>query len=184
MNTVGDVYQAMADGRLILSGTWMIMPETFAEAEKTFGRRISYIGWPTPDGGCGSFVVAPTRTYAISAQTKCPEGCWAFAKYILTQSDGWGISMYKPALEAQLRELQGEHTNMWGETVGAAMTAEQAADFLELVRRIDTVCIPDGSSIYKIVTESMQPMLAGDKTPEETAKLIQSKLSIYLAEQG
>ena len=30
----------------------------------------------------------------------------------------------------------------------------------------------------------MQPMLAGDKTPEETAKLIQSKLSIYLAEQG
>ncbi len=27
-------------------------------------------------------------------------------------------------------------------------------------------------------------LLAGDKTPEETAKLIQSKLSIYLAEQG
>ena len=184
MNTVGDVYQAMADGRLILSGTWMIMPETFAEAEKTFGRRISYIGWPTPDGGCGSFVVAPTRTYAISAQTRCPEGCWAFAKYILTQSGGWGMSMYKPALEAQVRELQGEHKNMWGETVGATMNAEQAADFLELVRRIDTVCIPDGSSIYKIVTESMQPMLAGDKTPEETAKLIQSKLSIYLAEQG
>ena len=184
MNTVGDVYQAMADGRLILSGTWMIMPETFAEAEKTFGRRISYIGWPTPDGGCGSFVVAPTRTYAISAQTRCPEGCWAFAKYILTQSGGWGMSMYKPALEAQVRELQGEHKYMWGETVGATMNAEQAADFLELVRRIDTVSIPDGSSIYKIVTESMQPMLAGDKTPEETAKLIQSKLSIYLAEQG
>ena len=162
----------------------MTMPETFAEAEKTFGRRISYIGWPTPDGGCGSFVVAPTRTYAISAQTRCPEGCWAFAKYILTQSGGWGMSMYKPALEAQVRELQGEHKNMWGETVGATMNAEQAADFLELVRRIDTVSIPDGSSIYKIVTESMQPMLAGDKTPEETAKLIQSKLSIYLAEQG
>ena len=94
------------------------------------------------------------------------------------------MSMYKPALEAQVRELQGEHKNMWGETVGATMNAEQAAEFLELVRRIDTVSIPDGSSIYKIVTESMQPMLAGDKTPEETAKLIQSKLSIYLAEQG
>ena len=27
-------------------------------------------------------------------------------------------------------------------------------------------------------------LLAGDKTPEEKAKLIQSKISIYLAEQG
>lgn len=184
MNTVDDEYQAMTDGRLMLTELWISTPEEFTEGEETFGRSISYIGWPTTDGSCGSFIVAPMRTYAISAQTKCPEGCWAFAKYILTQSDGWGISMYKPALEAQLLELQGEHTNMWGETVGAAMTAEQAADFLELVRRVDTVGIRDGSSIYKIVTESMQPMLTGDKTPEETAKLIQSKLSIYLAEQG
>ena len=94
------------------------------------------------------------------------------------------MSTYKHALEAQVLELQGEHKNMRGETVGATMNAEQAAEFLELIGRVDTVCIPDGSSIYKIVTESMQPMLAGDKTPEETAKLIQSKLSIYLAEQG
>ena len=94
------------------------------------------------------------------------------------------MSLYKPALEARVLELQGEHRNMWGETVGAAMNAQQAAEFLELVGRIDTVSIPDGSSIYKIVTENMQPMLAGDKTPEETAKLIQSKISIYLAEQG
>ena len=94
------------------------------------------------------------------------------------------MAMYKPALEAQVQELQGEHKNKWGETVGATMNAEQAADFLEFIGRVDTVCIPDGSSIYKIVTENMQPMLAGDKTPEETAKLIQSKISIYLAEQG
>lgn len=185
MNSVGDEMQAMADGRLILTGAWISMPETFAETEKNFGRDISYIGWPTTDGGCGSFAVAPARTYAISAQTKCPEGCWAFAKYILTESGGAGMmSLYKPALEAQVLELQGEHKNLWGETVGAEMTAEQAADFFGLVSRIDTVSLPDGSSIYKIVTESMQPMLAGDKTPEETAKLIQSKLSIYLAEQG
>ena len=51
-------------------------------------------------------------------------------------------------------------------------------------RNGDDTYLDGGSSIYKIVTESMQPMLAGDKTPEETAKLIQSKLSIYPAEQG
>ena len=64
------------------------------------------------------------------------------------------------------------------------MNAEQAADFFELVGRIDTVSMLSDNSIYKIVAENMQAMLAGDKTPEETAKLIQSKISIYLAEQG
>ncbi len=91
----------MADGRLILTELWMVSPDEFTEAEKTFGRSISYIGWPTPDGGCGSFAVAPARTYAISTQTKCPEGCWAFAKYIMTKSGGAGMMSYKPALEAR-----------------------------------------------------------------------------------
>ena len=185
MNTVSDVQQGMADGRLILTEIWIASPDDIATAEATFGRSISCIGWPSPDGGCGSFAVTPMYSYAISAQTTCPEGCRAFAKYVMTQSGGIGtMSVYKPALEAQVQELQGEHKNLIGETVGATMNAEQAADFFELVGRIDTVSMLSDNSIYKIVTENMQAMLAGDKTPEETAKLIQSKVSIYLAEQG
>ena len=105
----------MADGRLILTELWMVSPDEFTEAEKTFGRSISYIGWPTPDGGCGSFAVAPARTYAISTQTKCPEGCWAFAKYIMTKSGGAGMmSCISPRSKRAGAGASGEHKNMRG----------------------------------------------------------------------
>lgn len=173
-----DVRAMMAKGEMILDGVWINAPEVFGEAERVYGRRVSYVGWPTPDGNCGStFMINQISNVAINLSTQHPEGCWEFVKGYLTSGN-----LYKPVFEQQLKEAMTPKT-VDGETQEAMLSAEQAERYRELVESIRTV---SGSSekILEIVLNETAPMFAGDKTPEETAKIIQSKLSIYVAENA
>ena len=53
---------------------------------------------------------------------------------------------------------------------------------MSLINRIDCIDQCD-ENIRKIVLEECSYLFSGDKTAEETAKLIQERVSIYMAEQ-
>ena len=63
-----------------------------------------------------------------------------------------------------------------------AMTQEQYDQFMDLLSRIDSVASID-SSIADIVLEETGPYFAGQKTVEETASVIQSRVKLYVNEQ-
>ncbi len=63
-----------------------------------------------------------------------------------------------------------------------AMTQEQADKLWEAVTTCNKVLEQD-DAIYTIVFEQAQAFYSGQKTAEEVARLIQSKVTIYVNEQ-
>ncbi|MCD7787127.1 MAG: hypothetical protein LUG87_05530, partial [Oscillospiraceae bacterium] len=62
------------------------------------------------------------------------------------------------------------------------LTQAQADQLLALIEATDRIYEYD-STIYDVVSEECAAFFAGDKTAEETAKLVQSRLNIYVNEQ-
>ena len=168
---IDEVRAMMAEGRMILTGATICDAASFAQNESMIGRELSYIGWPTPDGSCGS--VFHVSGVSISAATDCMEGCWQFARYVLMSTFA-----YKPCFEKAMAEaVAADGDDPWS----GRLTQSQVDRYRELLASV-TVAVTDSSEICDIVLGEAAAMFAGDKTPEETAKLIQSKLSIYVAE--
>ncbi len=171
-----EVNAMMADGRMILAQAYFIDAMSFAQNESMNGRELSYVGWPTPDGSCGS--VFRVQGIAISAATDSMDGCWQFAKSVLKNT-----YIYKPTFEKAMTEAMAPKdadANAWD---SFTLTQSQVDKYRTLLESI-TVAAADSSEVSDIVLTEAAAMFAGDKSPEETAKLIQSKLSIYVAEHS
>lgn len=63
------------------------------------------------------------------------------------------------------------------------LTDEQISKFLHVIETIDK-SVDLNSQVYSIVKQEAAAFFAGQKSPEEVAKLIQTKVSLYLGEQG
>lgn len=169
----------LAEGSLLLSITWVDSVSAIAKLEREAGAPLTCVGWPTPDGSCGSdvFVHLPT---GITTETKNPGGCWAYIKYLFTRPPEnyglWSLPLYLPALRGSLQLAMKPDEN------GFAMSEADAEKFLSFLGSIDQVAIYD-ESILDIIMEEAGAFFAGDKTAEETAALIQSRASLYMSEQ-
>ncbi len=65
------------------------------------GCALSFIGWPTIDGSCGSDIIL-TDPVGIVAQSEHTDGSWTFIKYMIQnteESDQNGLPVYRPLLE-------------------------------------------------------------------------------------
>ena len=176
----------MADGYIV---TELIMVNTvtdLARESRRVGQPISVIGFPTPDGSCGTdfFVGNPIGVLRNCAH---PELCWKFLKYCLLHPGDFCIPNYRPLLEQQLEEARhidaGAEYPMWYDGLRSPMTEEEIAFFLELLDRIEHTSLCDEEAM-DIVRAEMGPFLAGERSAEETADIIQRRMSLYVAERG
>ena len=60
-------------------------------------------------------------------------------------------------------------------------TQAQYDQIMELYHAVDTIHTED-SALWEIVSEQVQPYFAGDKSVDETAKLVQSRAELYVNE--
>ena len=60
-------------------------------------------------------------------------------------------------------------------------TQAQYDQIMELHDAISTIYTED-SALWEIVSEQVQPYFAGDKSVDETAKLVQSRAELYVNE--
>lgn len=156
---------------------------SLAESEQRAGCPLSFIGWPTPDGSCGTDASLNTQL-AICSLSRHQEGCWEFIKYMLMNANtdrgvmpGYPLLMYRPALEESIAKAMAD------EDAQVKMTRADAHKLLDFLDAIENLSDYD-RAIMDIINSECQAMFAGDKTPEETAKLIQSRASLYVAEQS
>lgn len=172
-------------------------------------QQISYIGFPSISGNGTVFHMDS----GVAMTTKCrdKDGAWEFIREFLSedsQKEIFGLPTNANLLNAQIDEAMqpnykkdenGEYIlDENGEKIKETsdfyytpdctevpvyeMTAEQAELFRSLIEKGGVVA-DDNSAILKIVREEVQPYFAGQKTAEDVAKLIQSKVSIYVNEQ-
>lgn len=177
--------------------------------DEMFGGKATLIGFPTTDGSVGS-VLGMNESYAMSSACKNKDAAWEFIRGFLTeeyQENIYSLPTNINAFEKQLeRAMEVEYEqdangnyilDENGEKIPVsrgmiydgmtykeiyATTPEQAQQLRDAIAAA-TKLIDLDQSVIDIVTEQAEAFFAGQKTAEETAKLIQSKANIYVNEQ-
>ena len=163
-----------------------------------FGEEISYFGFPS-DTGNGAVVEAGEQ-YVISAKSENIDGAWEFVRYYLTEEYQKELLMLpvnkdiflERAMEATRNpytvDRNGNKTeyeykfSIGGESVVLPnMTEEQVNEFVEFVENIDK-CVYYDEDIEAIINEEVASFLANQKSAAEVAKIIQSRVELYVNE--
>ena len=147
----------------------------WAEDEAVAGCRLSVVGEPTPDGSCGTDLGISGVCMLVSSDS--PEGCWEFIKYRLTHPYDYpiGLCLYRPVLERRMEAAVSDPQ--------LRFTAEDRDRFLRL---LDAIQYPNfyDPMVLSVIEEESGAFLAGERSAADTARLIQSRLSLYVSEQS
>ena len=201
----------IAEGRQMLTTSYLYSVDSMLWNDVQFGEQgCTYIGYPT-NNGVGSYMNINSG-YAMSAKCADKEAGWSFLRSFLdedTQRSSWdgiplSVKVYKEKLEEAMtpqyetdingdfvldengEKIQVSRGGYWmenGEMKNIyAMTQEQADKLWEAVTTCTKVWEED-NAIYDIVYEQAQAFYSGQKTAQDVAKLIQSKVTIYVNEQ-
>lgn len=175
-----------------------------ADVNYAFGETdLTFIGFPVSEGT--GHVASFDAGLAMSATCKYQDGAWAFIRTVLTENyqeeNSWSIPTNQKVFNEKLKEActpeyytdptTGEQKEQskggigWGdgETVEVyALTDAQAQTIRNLVNSVERTFSYD-HSILDIITEEAAPFFAGQKTAQQAAELVQSRMSLYVNEQ-
>lgn len=166
---------------------------------------FAFVGLPTTAGGNGN-TYGLNSGLAISASTKYPEAAWEFVRQYLTEDfqreNVWSLPTNTVVLEEQLAELAraeykidpetGEEVEVpkysyWSgdsdEPTYVYAMSEEAVDTIRNLLASPTKTINYDQNLITIVTEECVAFFAGTKSAEDTASMIQSRVSLYVNEQ-
>lgn len=109
------------------------------------------------------------------------EACWDFVRDMLLNSGDptlprMGLPLYRPAFEAALASCIGEE-------ITQLHSEEEAENYRTFIESADSLSIYDGRALAIIMDEA-NAFLSGAQSAGQAAKLIQERMSIYVAEQS
>ncbi len=167
---------------------------------------IIAIGYPTNNENENGSVIVPRMEFAISATSNAKNQAWDILKYFLTEDEGisYGFSIKRSVNEERsatasdnyyYSENQDQDFS-WARDYGYS---EDYINYLKESNRpfdqagVDMVLdIIEGagqisrtdSSLLEIIKEELSTFFAGTRSAEETARIIASRASIYIAENS
>lgn len=165
------------------------------------GESLTFVGYPSTNG-TGSYFTA-YNGLAITTACRNPDVAWSFVRYLLTeehQENSWAFPTNRHVFEAMKETAMKPLDD--GSEVGIAIDAKpvttsapEADDYNKPLTEEDcqriidlyescTTVFSSNDDVWKIIQEEAAPFFAGQKTAGETAKLIQNRVSLYVAEQG
>lgn len=196
-----DMETAYRENRILLQveyfnsfrGYWQLM-------KGTYGEDINFIGFPT-DSRNGS-AINPTFKLAMSAKSKLSEGAWQFMRYFLTDEYQNTLTYDFPIklsrIDALAKEAMepykwtdeatgevNEYPTTWyigGENIEIGEITQEYVDVVMNFIRSLTQVVRYDTSMMNIIKEETAAFFAGSKSAEETAKIIQNRVSIYVSE--
>lgn len=144
---------------LIRNGAWQFLKTLLSDEIQTSSRRYNF---PSTYKALDALIEKEKNTY----------------RFYYDNGRGWS-SQDEPFTEERLKEMES-----WGETGKVIEFTQEYEDFLR--NFLDSIVHKgnDDSKILEIIKEECEPFFSGSKTAEETAKVIQSKVSIYISESN
>lgn len=147
--------------------------------ERLTGEPCVFVGFPNGDSGFSYYGNSGLGTaMAIPVQSQNKEGAWAFVRERLSMDHQMEKGAYGdyvcglPAIDAAMRRR-----------AEAELSEEDAAELYALMESIQYAQTFSSKSLRTIIQEAGQAYLAGDKTLDEAAALIQSRAGLWVAEQ-
>ncbi len=152
---------------------------------------ITLIGYPTVGENSGGGVFQSDFTLSMNAQSEKKDAVWDFMKYLLSEKFQKKLNgpmpIHKEVLDEKLTlatKMVGATTFYGDTTVNIGAATQESMDTLhDYIAGIKTAFYYD-ATIEQVLREEMEMYLAGDQTAENAAKMIQSRVSIYLSEQS
>ena len=164
-----------------------------------FGEDISFVGFPT-ETNKGSVVSTTGNVFALSAKSANLEGAWQFVRNYLTEDyqeqSNWGFPIVKSVFMEKAKEATQKNYYMDGDEkieyddyfdlngesiVLEPLSQTQVDEIVKFIESIDTASYYN-DAIEKIISEEAAGYFAGQKSAEEVAKIIQSRVQIYVDE--
>ena len=130
------------------------------------GDQATFTGFPDANGG----QLLLTPLIGITQSCEYPDAVWEFVESYATMQNA---SVYLPISQSYLDSQEAWLNEMY--------STEIVNQAISLVEEATTVT-EDYSPIPYIVVEEAQAYFSGDKSAEDVAKIIQSRISIYLSE--
>lgn len=195
-----DMESAYRENRTILLSRYLSTYHDFNRLEKgQFGEDVTIIGFPTESRNGNAII--PSTQIALSAKSGCQEGAWEFIRYYLTDEYQDSLEYQFPVKKSALAKMEQEATEKpyWEDEEGKKeyyddtywindveviiepMTKEEAAEFTAFLSSLTLVGAYD-QSMMEIVTEEAQAFFEGQKSAQDVADIIQSRMKIYVSE--
>lgn len=198
----------IANGKQMLMATGLSDTYDMQYYTAAFGDKAVFKGFPTTDGVGNAIQLYDG--YAISSKCEYKEAAWEFVRQFMTSDDeySWGFSPIQKVFDARLEEAMtpvyvtdengeyvlDENGNKIEQSQGGwsdgynnyeyySMTQEQADQLMELINNTTKLMTTD-TSLYDIILEEAEAFFSDQKSAEETAKMIQSRVSLYVKEQA
>ena len=203
--------QQVAAGKQMLIRTSLYDFQSYQYSVLSFGGKATCIGYPTASGVGNVLTLSPG--FAISANCSDKDGAWQFvrtfmtAKYQQNSYNGYPTNktafneMLKDAMTPQYQQdengkyvldAKGNKIEMSrggmsienGQTINFYALKQSEADALMSIINSTTKHQVADDSITQIINDESAAFFSGSKSADETAKLVQSRVSIYVNEQS
>ena len=144
---------------------------------------VTMIGRPNREKNGSCFVFQDV--FGISSQSKVKDGAWKFIRELLLRDSTVRKDDFQEQMDWYLdsdREKDEGGENEDGSWTYASPTEEEVQQYIDLINRTNKVEWKD-NNIYNIVEEEAQACFAGQRSEEETAKIIQARVTTYMNEK-
>ena len=166
-----------------------------------FGEEVTMTGFPSPKPG--NAVIFPQLEIAINASSQDKDGCWSFVRRFLLDEYQNSVEMYWPVSITALDKLANAATeplyyedeygnkvedhivvNIGGEDIALPRISDTEIDQMyAFLKGLNSESYYD-VSIENIVAEESAAFFAGQKSAEDVASVIQSRVQIYMNENS
>ena len=166
-----------------------------------FGEDISFVGYPN-DLGINNSVIMPSYRLAISSQSQNKDAAWSFIKIFLSEEFQDQLEYSFPVRKSSFEKAAEESTHkeyyMDGdekieyddtyyiggqEVIAKPLTNEDVVKITNFIKSL-TLVYDYNDSVNNIIFEEASAYFSGQKSAEEVADIIQSRLSIYVNENS
>ena len=195
-----DDYTRMKEGKQLLNTVYLYNFDSAQEMKSSLGSDVTYVGFPADEGYGAAFSV--NDGIAMSKTCSNKDVAWQFMGQFLTeeyQSDNmWGgFSTNKKAFEKQAENAMKQEYTADGEPIPLysygtsnsdemidvyAMTQAEYDKIMEVINSTTRVMTYD-QEVLDIIKDETSAFFEGQKSAEETAKMIQSRVGLYVGEQ-
>ena len=168
---------------------------------------VTLIGYPTNEEGSNGATIVPQAELAISAQSLAQDEAWSFIKFVLNDEEYsgslWTFSPNLRLLEdmkakapdnyyyyeyteddlAWYKEYYSEEYYEYMKLRNQPLDEATIDQTMDLIRGASKIQRSD-SALFEIINEELSVFFSGTRSAEETARIIDSRASIYVSENS
>ena len=195
---LGDAWDALIEeararqrkGLQLLEELTYLSLDRLAYWDALWGGRCAFVGYPVEDGSVGSMFRPGGPQLGISSSCGNKEAAWEFVRTVMTNlSDSQSvIPLERDAYEVKKNTAMTVKTILDinyvtnEELTAPPLTEERVREFEDFFNSIDKICIWD-LSLMNLIREICDPYFAGATDLDETIRLLQNRVGLYLSEQ-